>query len=431
MAADYRILFKHIKLISCLGIVLIVSSCRNKDTEVAEHISTIRLLPDQAETLKISDYFDHVTALWLKDCIYNDIDDFTEISSGYLARVDYPHYRFLLFNQEGHYLHPIAKNGRGAGEYLSFKGNLQISKDSMLQIIDNGNFKFLEYTLGGDAAHEKKLNYDKYTYHNLSFNHPQTIIYDSLLLLYPSDGNLINNKSLYEEIEKALKGTYLLQLYSLSSQQIVQSYFRMDDIADLQLNNQFYKFKDSLYFYFDKDQIIYQIGPDGKKAKYRIDKGGYDDLQTKEKYTEARLHGIVDTKRIMMQSCNETERYIMGEYVFKNRFYLFIYDKVKDETKNYKAIDNDLLGVVSAPKQKKTLFDFQTGFKFKEDYVWTTVDRNFLGILKESKSNMTPEEWKKFENSHPDFAQIYKEFEKMGEALEEETPIVLIRYYFK
>ena len=405
------------KIVFYFLVLSILFSCKNKGTETTD-IPTIQLNPDNTDTLRVSDYFDRISALWLKDCLYNNLYDFAELKDGYIVQLQANPQTYAFFTKEGIYSHPIGVTGRGPGEYLSVYNHLQIFKDTTLLIINKD--KFLAYNFDGKVVYEKKLNVPSFSDNMIIL--PRYVVYDSLIVLEGEQQKLPFTPTLEANREENKKA-YLLQLYSYHTNQIVQSYFPTKGTEPLKLWNQLYKYKDTLCFYYDKDLSIYSITPEKKEIKYRIDKGQYNQLQTYEELIEWALNKKSIFKGISIQSINETERYVMGDYVFKGRHYRFIYHKQDGKTRNFRYINNDLTGL--------DMGFINQGFQFKENYFWEVELRNFPEKVEKVKSKMSAESWESYKKQHPDIIKIYEEMVGMGEALEEETPIVLIRYYFK
>lgn len=140
----------------------------------------------------------------------------------------------------------------------------------------------------------------------------------------------------------------------------------------------------------------------------------------------------VSYARIDLYSCNETDKYVLGTYYFKRKFYVYIYDKKKGITKNFRWIDNDLLG--TGTKKGMVYMDWVSGLRFKQDYLWLICPTFFADIIGQVKSDLTGQQWDMYCKEHPDFIRIYEKLKKDLATDPDEDKgqhTVVLKFYFK
>jgi len=198
------------------------------------------------------------------------------------------------------------------------------------------------------------------------------------------------------------------------------------------LCNALYEYKDTLCFYYDKDRIIYQLSTDRAEVRYRLDKGKYDRLQTREEFMQVQGKEV-PYRRIDFEHCNETDKYVIGSYYFKGKFYIFIYDKETEITKNYRWVNNDLLG--TGTEGGIRWFNWNYGLCFKQDYLWM-IAIDWIKVMGIVKGRSTAEEWERYCEEHPDFIRYYNELlrdreDEEGWDTEVGSKLFILKYYFK
>lgn len=125
-------------------------SCKHVETG---HVTVIHLQPNEKSILKVSDYFNRVEAVLLRDTFFFGVEDFIEGADKYIVLAsDHPGLmqgkdRYYVFDKEGYFRNCIGTVGRGTGEYREIRNGLQMGEDSLLKIIDIN--KYLSYSLDG------------------------------------------------------------------------------------------------------------------------------------------------------------------------------------------------------------------------------------------------------------------------------------------
>ena len=114
-------------------------SCKQVETG---HVTVIHLQPNEKSILKVSDYFNRVEAVLLRDTFFFGVEDFIEGADKYIVLAsDHPGLmqgkdRYYVFDKEGYFRNCIGTVGRGTGEYREIRNGLQMGEDSLLKIID-------------------------------------------------------------------------------------------------------------------------------------------------------------------------------------------------------------------------------------------------------------------------------------------------------
>ena len=133
-------------------------SCKQVETG---HVTVIHLQPNEKSILKVSDYFNRVEAVLLRDTFFFGVEDFIEGADKYIVLAsDHPGLmqgkdRYYVFDKEGYFRNCIGTVGRGTGEYREIRNGLQMGEDSLLKIIDIN--KYLSYSLDGKVMQESAL----------------------------------------------------------------------------------------------------------------------------------------------------------------------------------------------------------------------------------------------------------------------------------
>ena len=417
----------------CFFILLSLVGCGDKKGKEVSEVPVIRLDPDHVDTLKVSDYFSHIDGFVLRDSIFYNIQGFQEFPDKYImvaadnADLIRRKRRIYVFDKEGDFQQTLGAVGRGPGEHLGVHNGLQLTDDSVLHVLDNT--KYLRYSLNGEVLHE-----ELWLPASVRLRSPGTPIYvwrDSLIVLSTSDARSGSRKMIRWH-KRGADTTHIFDIYSLKNQRIIHSFFPRKEYADLILCNALYEYKDTLCFYYDKDRIIYQLSTDRAEVRYRLDKGKYDRLQTREEFMQVQGKEV-PYRRIDFEHCNETDKYVIGSYYFKGKFYIFIYDKETEITKNYRWVNNDLLG--TGTEGGIRWFNWNYGLCFKQDYLWM-IAIDWIKVMGIVKGRSTAEEWERYCEEHPDFIRYYNELlrdreDEEGWDTEVGSKLFILKYYFK
>ena len=80
--------------------------------------------------------------------------------------------------------------------------------------------------------------------------------------------------------------------------------------------------------------------------------------------------------------------------------------KETEITKNYRWVNNDLLG--TGTEGGIRWFNWNYGLCFKQDYLWM-IAIDWIKVMGIVKGRSTAEEWERYCEEHPDFIRYYNE----------------------
>lgn len=408
------------KLVWMLFFFLVFCACTEDKTK--DSIPVITLNPDEAGLMKTTEYFDHYEAVALKDVLSESILDVVEFPDCWLAlhaRAIYKNFLYV-YDKQGQPLHPVGETGRGAGEYQGAGMDIYLEKDSTIRIYDSG-FKHLKFNIQGDLLEEKFQE----ELLDIKYGSPVHYLDDTTLLCHNRGFYfyLGNNRVDEERSAKQAKGNFLLNIVPLSPGREIISYGKGEELYKFALNDYMYLYRDTCHFYIEKASEIFQVIPSGIVPRYRIDRGEYQGFQTK-----AEMLAQIKLKKILMQSINETEKYVLGIYLFDGCYYIFIYDKKSRQTHNYKTVDDDLLEVGTKKSKYFPSLYFRRWLgkrHFNEQgLIILYSPKNFGEMIEYVRGKMQPEEWERYSKEHPDLIRIYNE-------LDDNTNVVILKYCYK
>ena len=407
-------------------------SCKQVETG---HVTVIHLRPNEKSILKVSDYFNRVEAVLLRDTFFFGVEDFIEGADKYIVLAsDHPGLmqgkdRYYVFDKEGYFRNCIGTVGRGTGEYREIRNGLQMGEDSLLKIIDIN--KYLSYSLDGKVMQESAL----FSAENKTPIHtsPRYLWKDSLVV-FEGYSVVTDNPAMLRAAKQ--DSSCFCEIYALKRNELIHSYFPKKEAAEFYVTNLEYVYQDTFCYYYGLDRTIYQLLPGEKKVRYRFDMGKYNRLQTMIDFYEEQKSGVLH-EYLSLSMCNETDGYVIGKYDFKAKEYIFIYDKRTGITGNFRRIDNDLLK--TGQKNGAKYFTWKRGLVFKQGYLWGVYSYDWIEMIDQVKSQLSAEEWKTYCEEHPDFIRIYDILVKdkrnkdsedyQGE--DDDEKVVILKYYFK
>ena len=406
-----------------LLICIIFSSCQDKEKD--KEVAVIFLNPDHAGTLKTSDYFDGYRVLTFNDVICNEIADFVEFPDKFLALAEVRHglsttVTMYSFNLQGDLLYSVGSLGRGPGEYGSAGNEIILNRDSTVMIFDLS--KYLKYTAENELLHEQL--YSQGINKSGDLGKPVYLWNDSVMIFFKDLHFYGATSTINKGLKKSIEGADILNIYSIPGEKVVHSYFPCEDVFGYSFHNQFYVFQDTMCFYHEKNGYVYRVSDDHTVPRYKIDKGDYSAETTMEEWMDS--HG--KSRGIAMESINETDKYVVGIYSFNSRNYYFWFDKKKNETKNFKLIDDDLLrvGIKKSEFSPSLYFTrWHNKIQFPNDYLYFFyTPTRYAKMIEHIKSQLSEKEWEKYKEEHADLIKIY-------DGLNDDSNTVILGLKFK
>ena len=388
-----------------IGIFLFACHSR-KDVLIDPSVPVICLDPDEAGTWKMSDFFDDYRVLTFKGMACKRVHDFIELGNKIVATPEVEEFvcTLCVFDSVGNFLYQIGELGRGPGEYLHISEKICLGPNSSLLAMDVIGIK--SYDLSGQMLWENKFT--KPSYETIGF--PKWMLNDSIIIY--KTGFMIGRK--YS------KDDYFVQVVKRENRKVKSSFFPADRVTNYVVNDNLYVYGDSVCYYSDIDQCIYQVTEDAIIPRYRIDKGVYDALAAADK-----SENLPNQTKIIL--LNENNKYVLGEYNVKKGHYCFIYDKIFAQTYNFKNVEDDLLllGHLGFPKNIRLYNCWQSGMRQSDEYMYFYFSPSeYVNMIDKVKKALSKTEWEEYQTKHPDLMKIYRE-------IDDDSNPVVIGYKFK
>lgn len=395
-------------VLKCLFLVFLLaglSGCR--EGAVDKEISIISLNPDAAKSFVASDFFDDYRILTFKDIICTKIGDFVEINdkiiaSSIIIQGFSDSITICVFDTTGHYLYPLGAVGCGPGEYQYISRHIELTEDTTIFI--KSSLGWVEYALDGQLLGERRMTQ---AFRGILGAMQWKISDNTLLFLTSTD--------LRENRENAP----LIQLTSSDDFCVKRSYLPLELTKEYITENSFYAFKDTACVFVDAANCVYMILEDTIIPRYKVDKGKYGALtpfdMVKENITI--LPNSIRVKRL-----SENRHYLIGKYLFNQKYYFFIYDKFLNKTYNLKSqLEDDILfGKISG-----LFYCWEPGVQISDEYMYFYfTPMKFSNLVESVRKNLSETDWKAYQQSHPDIMEIFH-------GLNENSNTVVVGYKFR
>lgn len=153
----------------------------------------------------------------------------------------------------------------------------------------------------------------------------QHVLNDSLLVFELSPlctfSSQFFDKKYLEKRRSAIETGYKLNLLSIKDSSVQRTYFPYKACVDLYISDFSYIKDDTLCYFNTFDNCLYRVSEDTVVPRYYFDRGPYTTWTTIEEYEKTRRFREFGSIKF-----DETDRYIIGSYTFKNKSYKFLYN---------------------------------------------------------------------------------------------------------
>ena len=289
-------------------------------------VPVIRLCPEEAQTLKMSELFTGYRVMSLKGCSYTWVKNILELDDRFIAlfEISLGNNYIAEFDKSGNFKRKIGSND-DCDKY-HYVHDIFFESNGTLGAYASSNPEYLNYSLEG------KLNYRRAIKNT-------TGIWDEDFALKGRVGN-----DLYLWCRRYRQGKNYSESYWLkvmtTDGRLVRQFFPLKGLKN-RGKDSFYRYGSAIRLYNVYDSYIYSVEGDQIRPSYYVDKGQHSVLldfelwfKDEEKANrEAGVHHI---------TVNENRKYVMGSYFFKERYYYFVHDKSNGKTCNYVSIDDDI-----------------------------------------------------------------------------------------
>ena len=371
-------------------------------------VPVIRLCPEEAQTLKMSELFTGYRVMSLKGCSYTWVKNILELDDRFIAlfEISLGNNYIAEFVKSGNFKRKIGSND-DCDKY-HYVHDIFFESNGTLGAYASSNPEYLNYSLEG------KLNYRRAIKNT-------TGIWDEDFALKGRVGN-----DLYLWCRRYRQGKNYSESYWLkvmtTDGRLVRQFFPLKGLKN-RGKDSFYRYGSAIRLYNVYDSYIYSVEGDQIRPSYYVDKGQHSVLldfelwfKDEEKANrEAGVHHI---------TVNENRKYVMGSYFFKERYYYFVHDKSNGKTCNYVSIDDDILFSLSFPIKYFPSVYFDSWNNFDDHYIYFYYrPRAFIRKVDRLKEHLLPSAWDEFCRKHPDIIKIYQENDR--------DAFVIISYKFR
>lgn len=298
------------------------------------------------------------------------------------------------FDMNGRFINKIAKQGRGPGEYQSqgFQHFLIDSVHSNVMIFDLISKRIITYSFDGSYQYDKKIDF---------LPGPSEWVNNNIMAVF-------NMGYTYEKLPWT-------DLYFLNAQAktIKKNKFNFDKDKKYGFTvfpALFYKFKGTTRYKNPNQNLIYEISDDYSLSPiYYLDYGVYESkseidefqIQINKKNKVSIKANPLSAEKIGLTRIDETNAYILINYVHKNENKLGVYDKKAQkfyqvfdrEYDSYGFSDDILGGIPFVPKSSDGdyLISYEHAFSLLEslkDYKKNDGLKNIISKIKENDNHV-------------------------------------------
>ena len=396
----------NIKLLFCFVCFFLLE--RGYGQVKSSGVPVIRLCPEEAQTLKMSELFTGYRVMSLKGCSYTWVKNILELDDRFIAlfEISLGNNYIAEFDKSGNFKRKIGSNDDCDKYHYVY--DIFLEPNGTLGAYASSNPEYLNYSLEG------KLNY-----HRAIKN--TTGAWDWNFGFEGRVGDDLYLWSLFYRQGKDYSESYKLKVMTIDGH-VVRQFFPLKGLKNSDKGS-FYRYRDTIKLYNVYDSYIYSVEGDQIRPSYYVDKGQHSVLldfelwcKDKEKANlEAGLHSI---------DVNENRKYVMGSYFWKERYYYFVYDKSNGKTDNYVSIDDDILFSLSFPIKYFPSVYFDSWSNFDDHYIYFYYrPQAFIRKVDRLKEHLSPSAWDEFCRKHPDIIKIYQENDR--------DAFVIISYKFR
>ena len=364
------------------------------DKNVKREAGVIHLNPDEAQTLVLSDFFDHYEVRTFHGVLYSILLSFKRCDDLFVADLyGNPEGRLFVFNSQGDSLCRLGSSGRGPGEYLHLT-EYYIDKNQNVVLFDG--IKYVKYSLDGQLISDRIIEVKP-----PDAGIMQHVLNDSLLVFELSPlctfSSQFFDKKYLEKRRSAIETGYKLNLLSIKDSSVQRTYFPYKACVDLYISDFSYIKDDTLCYFNTFDNCLYRVSEDTVVPRYYFDRGPYTTWTTIEEYEKTRRFREFGSIKF-----DETDRYIIGSYTFKNKSYNFIYNKSTDQTYNFaRQINDDILEVNSSK--------YFSRWNIDDQYLSISIPPQlFIETIGAKKESMEADQWEIYKQQHRALIDAYE-----------------------
>ena len=397
---NFRVLFIYLQL------CLFLQNGYSQESSLV--VPVIRLCPEEAITLRTSELFDGYRIFSLNGCSYDRMLDILEVGDQFIALLEIKmEERYIaVFDRYGHFLQRIGNNV-DFDKRVGING-IQLEPDGTLGVYVTR--AYLNYSLDGKLNFRRKIE-NSTEMRTTGFSLQGGVGNDLYLWrMYQQQGNKDSDKY-WLKITNA-DGHTVLQFFSLVGREQGEEYSSYTYDGCIRLYNVY----DSHVYSVEKNRVI---------PCYCLDKGKHTTLLDMELLLTD-CGKAVQKAGIIHVKLKENQKYVIGEYFFKTRYYYFVHDKSNGKTSNYVFVDDDIL-FPSSPQSRlfpSTYFQAWSDLYFDDCYFnFYYRPQDFTRKIDRLKEHLSLSGWDEFCRKHPDIIKIYKEND--GDAF------VIISYKFR
>ena len=370
-------------------------------------VPVIRLCPEEAQTLKMSELFTGYRVMSLKGCSYTSVKNILERDGRFIAlcEISFGNNYIVEFDKSGNFKRKIGSND-DCDKY-HYVHDIFFESNGTLGAYASSNPEYLNYSLDGKLNCHRAIKNTIETWDR--YFGLEGCVGDDLYLWR------------YRWLDKGDSESYLLKVITTDGR-VVQQFFPLKGLKKSDKSS-FYRYGGAIKLYNVYDSYIYSVEEDRIKPSYYVDKGKHSALldfelwlKDKEKANqEAGLNCIM---------VNENRKYVMGSYFFKERYYYFVHDESNGKTDNYVSIDDDILFSLSFPIKYFPSVYFDSWNNFDDLYIYFYYrPLAFIRKVDRLKEHLLPSAWDEFCRKHPDIIKIYQENDR--------DAFVIISYKFR
>lgn len=311
-----------------------------------------------------------------------------------------------VFDRYGHFLQRIGNNV-DFDKRVGING-IQLEPDGTLGVYVTR--AYLNYSLDGKLNFRRKIE-NSTEMRTTGFSLQGGVGNDLYLWrMYQQQGNKDSDKY-WLKITNA-DGHTVLQFFSLVGREQGEEYSSYTYDGCIRLYNVY----DSHVYSVEKNRVI---------PCYCLDKGKYTTLLDMELLLADRSKAV-EKAGIIHVKLKENQKYVIGEYFFKERYYYFVHDKSSGKTSNYVLVDDDILFPSSSQSRlfPSAYFQAWSDLYFDDCYFnFYYHPQDFIRKVDRLKEHLSPSGWDEFCRKHPDIIKIYQENDR--------DAFVIISYKFR